>query len=71
MHIHTTITDGTPKDPQDKDQMKNDPSDLRTATKAADWTMMRMLLRRMPIVQINSGAKKDEGDPEEVGKKLQ
>ena len=29
--------------------------------------MMRILLRRMPIAQINSGATKDEGDPEEKG----
>ena len=52
---------------QDKDQMKNDPRDLRVATRAGDWVMMRVMLRRMPIAQINSGAKKDEGDPEEIG----
>ena len=102
--------DGTPKDPQDKEQMRSDPRDLRTAAKSGtclraltaietpspsvccsssargrhmmhvfdvrisaralhsgDWTMMRILLRRMPIAQINSGATKDEGDPEEKG----
>lgn len=38
--------DGTPKDPQTKEQMKEDPKDLRKSAKAADWQQMRMLLRR-------------------------
>ncbi|KAG1663027.1 hypothetical protein FOA52_005718 [Chlamydomonas sp. UWO 241] len=59
--------DGTPKDPQDLNQKMNDPRDLRTAAKAGDWTQMRLLVRRMPAVQINQGATKDEGDPSEIG----
>ena len=59
--------DGTPKDPQTKEQKKEDPKDLRNAAKAADWSQMRMLLRRMPFVQINSAAAADEGDEDEKG----
>ena len=64
---HCTVAPLMHADPQDKEQKRSDPRDLRTAAKAADWTMMRALLRRMPVVQINSGASKDEGDPEEQG----
>ncbi|KAG1652933.1 hypothetical protein FOA52_006095 [Chlamydomonas sp. UWO 241] len=59
--------DGTPKDPQDLDQILNDPRDLRTAAKDGDWTQMRLLVRRMPVAQINKGATKAEGDPGEIG----
>ena len=61
--------DGTPKDPQTKEQKKEDPKDLRNAAKAADWGQMRMLLRRMPYAQINSGASTEEGDEDEKGAK--
>ena len=40
---------------------------LHRSARAADWQQMRMLLRRMPLKQINSGASKDEGGEEEIG----
>ena len=49
--------------------MQEDGKELRIAAKAADWTQMRMLLRRMPFAQINSKAVEDEGDDSEKGKK--
>ncbi|KAG2450455.1 hypothetical protein HYH02_004957 [Chlamydomonas schloesseri] len=47
--------------------MKEDPKELRRCARAADWQQMRMLLRRMPVAQICSGAGKDEGPEEETG----
>eukprot|EP00798_Chlamydomonas_sp_ICE-L_P009350 gene9350-16473_t len=60
--------DDTPKDPQTKEQMREDSRDLRRATKEADWTQMRMLTRRMPSYQINSRVGRGEGTDEDVGK---
>ncbi|GFR45476.1 hypothetical protein Agub_g6877 [Astrephomene gubernaculifera] len=59
--------DGAPKDPQTKEQKKEDAIELRRAARAADWQQMRLLLRRMPLQQICSGAKRDEGLEEETG----
>ncbi|GLI60624.1 hypothetical protein VaNZ11_002787 [Volvox africanus] len=57
--------DNTPKDPQTKEQQKEDGKDLRRAALAADWAQMRMLLRRMPLRQICSRAGKDEAATED------
>eukprot|EP00798_Chlamydomonas_sp_ICE-L_P010358 gene10358-8295_t len=48
--------------------MREDSKDLRRATKEADWTEMRMLMRRMPSNQINSRVVKGEGPDEDIGK---
>eukprot|EP00798_Chlamydomonas_sp_ICE-L_P013937 gene13937-19871_t len=60
--------DDTPKDPQTEEQMKEDCKDLRRATKEADWTQIRMLMRRMPSNQINSRVGRGEGSDEDIGK---
>lgn len=75
-HLHTVLKSimnarsGTPKDPQTKEQKVEDPKDLRQAARAADWQQMRMLLRRMPIAQINSGATAKEAGDSEAGASL-
>jgi hypothetical protein len=55
------------QDPQTLEQMKEDPKDLRRCARAADWQQMRMLLRRMPVAQICSGATSAEGGEDEIG----
>ncbi|GIL91090.1 hypothetical protein Vretimale_9511 [Volvox reticuliferus] len=57
--------DNTLKDPQTKEQKKEDGKDLRRAALAADWAQMRMLLRRMPLRQICSTADKNEAAAED------
>ncbi|GLC39823.1 hypothetical protein PLESTB_001385500 [Pleodorina starrii] len=59
--------DNTPKDPQTKEQRKEDGKELRRAALAADWALMRTLLRRMPLRQICSGAGKDEAGEDDLG----
>ncbi|PNH11118.1 Ankyrin-1 [Tetrabaena socialis] len=49
--------DGNPKDAKA----------LRHSARAADWQQMRMLLRRMPLRDICSGAAKAEGPDEDIG----
>lgn len=59
--------DGQPKEPQTKEQQQQDGVDLRNAAKAADWAQMKVLLRRMPVADINAGATKSEVQPEDKG----
>lgn len=59
--------DGQPKEPQTKEQRQRDGVDLRNAAKAADWAQMKVLLRRMPVADINAGATNSEVQPEDKG----
>ncbi|KAG2491133.1 hypothetical protein HYH03_010576 [Edaphochlamys debaryana] len=59
--------DGSEKDPQTEEQQKEDPGQLRRWAKDGDAIELERLLRRMRRKDINSGARKDEGVPEEEG----
>ncbi len=62
--------DGSPKEPQTKEQAQAgaDDLELRKAAKDGDKAELERLLRRMPRRQIQSGARKNEGEEADCGK---